>query len=59
MRMQKKRGKKEMIRGRTLGKKKAIKEIEMLRNEKLKMLKSKTQRSRKERKQGRQEVPGR
>lgn len=58
MRMQKKRGKKEMIRGRTLGKK-AIKESEMLRNEKLKMLKSKTQRSRKERKQGRQEVPGR
>lgn len=58
MRMQKKRGKKEMIRGRTL-EKKAIKEIEMLRNEKLKMLKSKTQRSRKERKQGRQEVPGR
>lgn len=58
MRMQKKRGKKEMIRGRTL-KKKAIKEIEMLRNEKLKILKSKTQRSRKERKQGRQEVPGR
>lgn len=48
-----------MIRGRTLEKKKAIKEIEMLRNEKLKMLKSKTQRSRKERKQGRQEVPGR